>query len=64
MTIDFVSLRAQAEQHHCEFCQAAPGETCRNHHTGEPLEHLPAHFARVIASRRPATPPDAEDGAQ
>lgn len=31
-------------------CRAQVGETCRNVHTGQEIEHLTAHWRRIKAS--------------
>lgn len=35
-------------------CHAGVGETCRNVHTGDPLEHQAAHAKRIEAGRAAA----------
>lgn len=42
-----------AEQVPCteDGCGALVGETCRNVHTGDPLERLPAHAKRIRAGQ-------------
>ena len=35
-------------------CHAGVGETCRNVHTGQPLEHQAAHAKRIEAGRAAA----------
>jgi hypothetical protein len=43
--------RAQAERVPCPYCHAPAGQTCRNTTTGEPLDRMPAHPARLAATR-------------
>jgi hypothetical protein len=45
----FEQLRALAVNHPepCGFCHAKTGELCVNKKTGEPLENIPAHYARL-----------------
>ena len=52
MNRDLLDDRAAANRVHCpvERCNAQPGDPCRNVHTGQPLEHLPAHHARLKAA--------------
>ncbi len=42
--------RLEAERFNCPECEAAPGETCRNVHDGQPLGKLPAHWRRIKAA--------------
>jgi hypothetical protein len=42
--------RLTAETVPCVDCDARVGETCRNVHTGDPLERLPAHAKRIKAA--------------
>lgn len=55
--------RLEAERFTCPECEAAPGETCRNVHDGQPLGKLPAHWRRIKAAldmaRGPVTPEQA-----
>jgi hypothetical protein len=44
---EWLQERATAETVACPTCEAPPGETCRNVHTGSPLAGLPAHFTRL-----------------
>ncbi|QJY46676.1 hypothetical protein [Pseudonocardia broussonetiae] len=54
MNLDDVADREQAETVPCpdrpRGCGARPDEPCRNLHTGGPLQHLPAHAARLAAA--------------
>uniref|UniRef100_UPI0037CA6390 zinc finger domain-containing protein n=1 Tax=Micromonospora sp. NBC_00855 TaxID=2975978 RepID=UPI0037CA6390 len=47
-------MRTDAEKVHCPHCHAPAGETCHRPepHTGVqvPLDHLPAHTARIAAA--------------
>lgn len=42
--------RTQAERVPCPHCEVPAGQTCRNDTTGEPLNHQPAHVARINAA--------------
>lgn len=44
---EWLMERADAEEYRCPTCRAAPAVTCRNIHTGRPLQGQPAHAARV-----------------
>lgn len=54
MNYELMVDRDQAETVACPArprgCGAAPGEPCINLQTGRPLEHLPAHDARLRAA--------------
>lgn len=43
---NFHMTRQDAEEVACEQCTAAPGQTCRNPDTGEPVPY-PAHWIRI-----------------
>lgn len=47
--------RMTAERVPCTECSALEGETCRNVHTGQPLEHQPAHAKRIKAASEEAS---------
>ena len=47
--LEWLQERATAETMPCEACSQPAGETCRNLATGEPLQRLPAHGARIRA---------------
>lgn len=63
MNLDGLADREQAETVPCPLlaCPAAAGETCRNLLTGEPLGHLPAHQARLVAAGVRHAPLDPRD---
>lgn len=42
-------------------CARPAGEPCLNQHTGEPLEHLPAHDARLRAAGVAHAPVDSRE---
>lgn len=43
--------RAEAQRVACPYCHAQPGQTCTNESTGRPVERMPAHPARLAATR-------------
>lgn len=45
--LELAEARRQAEQIHCDYCQARIGEACQNKKTGEPLRWQPAHIERM-----------------
>lgn len=63
MNRDLLDDRAAAAAVPCSVprCNAQAGEPCRNVHTGQPLEHLPAHHARLKAAGIVHAPIDSRD---
>lgn len=44
---DLHTQRERANRHPCPHCAAPTAVTCHNPRTGEELQHLPAHDARL-----------------
>lgn len=63
MNYDLLDDRAAAARVACPVnrCHAPAGEPCINVHTGKPLEHLPAHDARLKAAGVLHAPLDSRD---
>lgn len=63
MTLDDLADREQAETVPCPLqrCAQPVGQTCRNLATGEPLDRLPAHHARLAAAGVRHAPLDPRD---
>jgi hypothetical protein len=54
--LHFLDQRDRAERHRCPYCQAAPGEQCRNSATGDPVRNQPAHLSRLRLADQEPTP--------